>query len=106
VAEGRLSDYDPYEFHLGSQIRLPGRIGSMRTTNLKEAKADLSRLVDRAASDEPFLIAKDGKPSASLPWRQKASDPPRIGFLAGLVRVPDDFDSMGAVKIEDLFAAR
>ena len=27
----------------------------------------------------------------------------RIGFLAGVIEVPDDFDSMGAVDIVDSF---
>ena len=34
----------------------------MRTVNMHEAKTHLSRLVDRAAKGEPFIIAKAGKP--------------------------------------------
>ena len=34
----------------------------MRTVNIHEAKTHLSRLVDRAAKGEPFIIAKAGKP--------------------------------------------
>ena len=34
----------------------------MRTVNIHEAKTHLSRLVDRAAKGEPFVIAKAGKP--------------------------------------------
>ena len=34
----------------------------MLTVNIHEAKAQLSRLLDRAAKGEPFIIAKAGKP--------------------------------------------
>lgn len=77
----------------------------MRTVNLKEAKADLARLVDQAASGEPFVIAKDGKPVVRVvPVEASCTvDTSRIGFLAGRIRVPDDFDRIGAAEIEGLF---
>ena len=77
----------------------------MRTVNLKEAKADLARLVDQAASGEPFVIAKDGKPLGRVvPVEASCTvDTSRIGFLAGRIRVPDDFDRIGAAEIERLF---
>ena len=34
----------------------------MVTVNIHEAKAQLSKLVDRAAKGEPFVIARAGKP--------------------------------------------
>ncbi|MBJ7486133.1 type II toxin-antitoxin system Phd/YefM family antitoxin [Brevundimonas sp.] len=34
----------------------------MKTYDLEYARANLSRLVDEAASGEPFIVAKDGKP--------------------------------------------
>ncbi|RVB26196.1 type II toxin-antitoxin system prevent-host-death family antitoxin, partial [Mesorhizobium sp. M7A.F.Ca.CA.004.05.1.1] len=34
----------------------------MQTVNIHNAKTNLSRLVDRAAKGEPFIIAKAGKP--------------------------------------------
>ena len=40
--------------------------GTMRTVNIHEAKTHLSRLVDRAAKGEPFIIAKAGIPMAKL----------------------------------------
>jgi len=57
----------------------------------------LSRLVERAANGEPFIIAKTGKPLVkvvpldALAEDQKSS---RIGFPDGLINVPDDFKSM------------
>lgn len=77
----------------------------MRTVNLHEARTQLSRLVDQAANGEPFVIAKAGKPmvkvmslSAPEPGSRK-----RLGFLAGQLAVPEDFDRMGDIEIERLF---
>ena len=38
----------------------------MRAVNTHEAKTHLSRLVDRAAQREPFIIAKAGKPLVKI----------------------------------------
>ena len=73
--------------------------------NVHEAKTHLSRLVDQAAKGEPFVIAKAGKPMVKV----VALDAPvsgqlrRIGFMAGLIEVPDDFDTMGSTEIQRLF---
>lgn len=77
----------------------------MRTVNIHEAKAHLSRLVDRAANGEPFVIAKAGKPMVKVvPFDAPAEDEvQRIGFMEGAIAVPDDFDRMGADEIEKLF---
>ncbi len=79
----------------------------MRTVNIHEAKTHLSRLVDRAAKGEPFVIAKAGKPLVKVvPLETPAAGPPRrLGFMAGSIAVPDDFDRMGAAEIEEAFGA-
>jgi prevent-host-death family protein len=77
----------------------------MRTINIHEAKTQLSRLVDQAAKGEPFIIAKAGKPLVKV----SPLDAPvggqmrRLGFMAGKIATPDDFDRMGAAEIERLF---
>ena len=38
----------------------------METVNVHEAKTHLSRLIDKAARGEPFIIAKAGKPMVKL----------------------------------------
>lgn len=79
----------------------------MRTVNIHEAKTQLSRLVDRAAKGEPFIIAKAGKPLVKV-VPLAAGEPRearRLGFLAGEIAVPDDFDRMGEAEIAALFAA-
>jgi prevent-host-death family protein len=77
----------------------------MRTVNIHEAKTHLSRLVDRAAKGEPFVIAKAGKPMVKVvPFDALAEAKiGRIGFMEGAIAVPDDFDRMGADEIEQLF---
>ena len=77
----------------------------MRTYNIHEAKTHLSRLIERAAGGESFVIAKAGKPMVKV-TAIEASDAPRrkrIGFLAGQIKVPADFDDMGATEISEMF---
>lgn len=77
----------------------------MKTINIHKAKTQLSQLVDQAVKGEPFIIAKAGKPLVKV----IALDAPtgaqvrRLGFMAGQVSVPDDFDGMGSAEIEQLF---
>lgn len=75
----------------------------MVTVNIHEAKTQLSRLVDRAAKGEPFVIAKAGKPLVKVLALDAPSKPQRLGFLAGEIAVPDDFDRMAEAEIEALF---
>lgn len=77
----------------------------MQTVNIHEAKTHLSRLVDRAAKGESFVIARAGKPLVKVvPIEQAApKQVHRIGFLAGQILVPSDFDRMGSEEIEKLF---
>jgi prevent-host-death family protein len=77
----------------------------MRTVNIHEAKTHLSRLVEQAAGGEPFVIAKSGKPLVKVvPIGEPATRPVRrLGFLAGQLSVPDDFDRMGSEEIEKIF---
>jgi prevent-host-death family protein len=76
----------------------------MRTVNMHEAKTHLSRLVDRAAKGEPFIIAKAGRPLVKVvpidaPTARKIK---RLGFMPG-IEVPDDFDTMFQDEIEKMF---
>lgn len=77
----------------------------MQTVNIHEAKTHLSRLVERAARGEGFIIAKAGKPMVRvLPLSDEdAAGQKRLGFMAGQIAVPDDFDRMGSGEIEELF---
>ena len=77
----------------------------MQTVNIHEAKTHLSRLIEQAAEGEPFIIAKAGKPLVKVS-RVDSPGPAqmkRVGFMAGQIAVPDDFDRMGSEEIEQLF---
>ena len=77
----------------------------MVTVNIHQAKTHLSKLVDRAAKGEPFVIAKAGKPLVKVTSLGSPAEPQRLGFLAGEIAVPDDFDRMGEAEIGALFGA-
>ena len=75
----------------------------MITVNIHEAKTQLSKLVDQASKGEAFVIAKAGKPLVRVAALDAPAAPQRLGFLAGEIAVPDDFDHMGQVEIAALF---
>lgn len=77
----------------------------MKTVNIHEAKTQLSKLVEEASRGESFIIAKAGKPLVKVvpltaPTSAKVR---RVGFMAGQISVPDDFDEMGLGEIERIF---
>lgn len=68
----------------------------MRITNISEAKASLSRLVEFVQnSDKSIIIGKAGKPVAVLS-AFKVSKTPRIlgGSWEGKVKITDNFDKL------------
>lgn len=77
----------------------------MEIVNIHEAKTHLSRLVDRAAAGESFIIAKSGTPMVKVIPLDSPSGGQikRLGFLSGQIEVPNDFDRMGEDEIERLF---
>jgi prevent-host-death family protein len=79
----------------------------MLTVNIHEAKTHLSRLLDRAAKGEPLIIAKAGKPLAKVVPLEtpEVGQVRRLGFMAGQIVVPDDFDRMGSEEIDQLFGS-
>ena len=75
----------------------------MVTVNIREAKTQLSKLVDRAVKGETFVIAKAGKPLVKVVALDAPKAPRRLGFLKGEFTVPDDFNRMGLSEIAKLF---
>ena len=76
----------------------------METVSIRPAKTHLSRLVERAARGEPFLIAKAGKPLVKVvPLSTRAAGGTRrIGFIIGQMTIPADFDRMDEDAVTDL----
>ena len=77
----------------------------MKTVNIHQAKTQLSKLVEEAANGESFVIAKAGKPMVKVTALESPTggQMKRLGFLAGQISVPDDFDRMGQEEIEGMF---
>ncbi len=77
----------------------------MEIINIHEAKTQLSRLVEKAAKGEPFVIAKAGKPMVKVVPLDtpEAGQKKRLGFLIDQIKVPDDFDTMGTKEIQTMF---
>ena len=80
----------------------------MEKVNIHDAKTHLSRLVDRAAKGEAFIIAKAGKAMVKVVPLEPIETKPlqRTGFMVGQMTVPDDFDEMGRAEIEAMFDGR
>ncbi len=67
----------------------------MLITNISDAKANLSRLIEEVQHGKQVIIGKAGKPVAILaPY--KAEDEPRAlgGSWEGKVEMADDFDTL------------
>ncbi len=77
----------------------------MVTVNIHEAKTQLSKLIDQAVKGEAFVIAKAGKPLVKVAALDAPAAPQRLGFLAGEIAVPKDFNRMGEAEIAALFGS-
>lgn len=77
----------------------------MTTVNIHEAKTHLSRLVERAAQGESFIIAKAGRPMVKVVALDEPAEPQqrkRFNIMPPQ-QIPDDFDEMGREEIEKMF---
>lgn len=76
----------------------------MQQVNIHEAKTNLSKLIEQAVQGMPFIIAKSGKPMVTVSAYTPPLNPAgRVGFLKGMLSVPDDFDAMGRDEIQAMF---
>ena len=64
------------------------------TVDLSEARADLDRLLDRAAAGEEIIIAETGRPRARLVPLPTAAIPRRPGRGKGKAEIGPDFDAL------------
>jgi prevent-host-death family protein len=75
----------------------------MVTVDIHEVKRHLSKLIAQAVEGKPFVIARAGKPLVKVTAIDTPAAPRRLGFLAGQISVPEDFDRMGAGEIAALW---
>ncbi len=62
--------------------------------NIYEAKAQLSRLIDRALAGEDVVIARAGSPKVRLTPIAISSGPRTAGSARGQIRIGDDFEDL------------
>ncbi len=67
---------------------------NMLITNISEAKAQLSTLVEKVMAGQEVIIGKAGKPVAKLVRYEQKEKPRRSGALRGKIKIADDFDEL------------
>jgi prevent-host-death family protein len=68
----------------------------MEIMNIREAKSQLSKLVERALEGEDEIIARAGKPMVRLVPVRDDGTPRRGGQWRDKVRIAEDFDVLPA----------
>jgi prevent-host-death family protein len=66
----------------------------MELTNISQAKAQFSALVERVRHGEEIVIGKAGKPVAKLVPFAHTTTPRQPGALAGEISMSEDFDEL------------
>ena len=66
----------------------------MFITNISEAKAQLSALIEKVMSGQEVIIGKAGKPVAKLVRYELSEEPRQPGALKGKIKISDDFDEL------------
>ena len=66
----------------------------MQITNISEAKAQLSALIEKVIAGEDVIIGKAGKPVARLVRYERNREPRRPGALKGKIKIAKDFDTL------------
>jgi prevent-host-death family protein len=64
----------------------------MQVTNISEAKAQLSALIEKVLAGEEIIIGKAGKPVAKLIRYEKGQGERQPGALKGKIKIAADFD--------------
>ncbi len=66
----------------------------MQVTNISEAKAQLSALIEKVLAGEEIIIGKAGKPVAKLVRYEQSLEDRRPGVLKGKIKIAKDFDEL------------
>ena len=67
---------------------------AMQITNISEAKAQLSALIEKVIAGEDIIIGKAGKPVARLVRYDRNRQTRKPGALKGKIEIADDFDNL------------
>ncbi len=66
----------------------------MIITNISQAKAQLSALIEKVMAGQEVIIGKAGKPVAKLVPYERSEEPRLAGALRGKIKIADDFDEL------------
>lgn len=66
----------------------------MVITNISQAKAQLSALIEKVMAGQEVIIGKAGKPVAKLVPYQRSEEPRHPGALRGKIKIAADFDEL------------
>ena len=66
----------------------------MYITNISEAKAQLSALIEKVLAGQDVIIGKAGKPVAKLVAYRQDETPREPGALRGKIKIADDFEEL------------
>ena len=66
----------------------------MHITNISEAKAQLSALIEKVISGQEVIIGKAGKPVAKLVRYERSQETRQPGALRGKIKIAEDFDEL------------
>ena len=69
-------------------------VTKMLITNISEAKAQLSALIEKVMAGHEVIIGKAGKPVAKLVRYERSEKPRQPGALRGKIKISDDFDKL------------
>ena len=82
-------------------VRLYVEIIPMYITNITEAKAHFSALIEKVLAGEEIIIAKSGKPVAKLVSFERRKESSQPGALKGKIKIADNFDQLPDDIAED-----
>lgn len=66
----------------------------MHITNISDAKAQLSALIQKVMAGQEIIIGKAGKPVAKLVKFKRSDRTRQPGALKGQIQIMDDFDEL------------
>jgi prevent-host-death family protein len=66
----------------------------MMITNISEAKAQLSALIEKVLAGQEVVIGKAGKPVAKLVPYKRSQVPRQPGALRGKIKIGEGFDDL------------
>ena len=66
----------------------------MHITNITEAKAQFSALIEKVLNGEEIIIGKAGKPVAKIVRYERSEATRKPGALKGKIKIADNFDEL------------